>query len=276
MNPHIEPRLSPAALIRDLWSHRGLIVSLTKREIVGRYKGSALGIFWSLLTPLLMLTVFTAVFGDIFQARWGNSENAGRLDFAAALFTGLLIYNFFSECLSKAPLIVLSQPNYVKKVVFPLEILAVVTVNAALFHLLVAYVILLALVFFSAWPLGSTALLAPLVFLPFFLLVQGLCWLLAALGVYLRDVTQLIAPALTALLFLSPIFYPLSSVPPRLSWLLMLNPITFIVEQMRAVLLHGQVPDWQGLGVYLLIGVATAWLGLAFFQKTRKGFADVL
>lgn len=276
MNPHIEPRLSPAALIRDLWSHRGLIVSLTKREIVGRYKGSALGIFWSLLTPLLMLTVFTVVFGDIFQARWGNSENAGRLDFAAALFTGLLIYNFFSECLSKAPLIVLSQPNYVKKVVFPLEILAVVTVNAALFHLLVAYVILLALAFLSAWPLGSTALLAPLVFLPFFLLVQGLCWLLAALGVYLRDVTQLIAPALTALLFLSPIFYPLSSVPPRLSWLLMLNPITFIVEQMRAVLLHGQVPDWQGLGIYLLIGVATAWLGLAFFQKTRKGFADVL
>lgn len=276
MNPHIEPRLTPAALVRDLWSHRGLIVSLTKREIVGRYKGSALGIFWSLLTPLLMLIVFTVVFGDIFQARWGNSENAGRLDFAAALFTGLLIYNFFSECLSKAPQIVLSQPNYVKKVVFPLEILAVVTVNAALFHLLVAYAILLVLVFFSAWPLGSTALLAPLVFLPFFLLVQGLCWLLAALGVYLRDVTQLIAPALTALLFLSPIFYPLSSVPPRLSWLLMLNPITFIVEQMRAVLLHGQVPDWQGLGVYLLIGVATAWLGLAFFQKTRKGFADVL
>lgn len=276
MNPHIEPRLSPAALMRDLWSHRGLIVSLTKREIIGRYKGSALGIFWSLLTPLLMLIVFTVVFGDIFQARWGNSENAGRLDFAAALFTGLLIYNFFSECLSKAPQIVLSQPNYVKKVVFPLEILAVVTVNAALFHLLVAYVILLALVFLSAWSLGSTALLAPLVFLPFFLLVQGLCWLLAALGVYLRDVTQLIAPVLTALLFLSPIFYPLSSVPPRLSWLLMLNPITFIVEQMRAVLLHGQVPDWQGLGVYLLIGVATAWLGLAFFQKTRKGFADVL
>lgn len=276
MNPHIEPRLSPAALMRDLWSHRGLIVSLTKREVIGRYKGSALGIFWSLLTPLLMLIVFTVVFGDIFQARWGNSENAGRLDFAAALFTGLLIYNFFSECLSKAPQIVLSQPNYVKKVVFPLEILAVVTVNAALFHLLVAYAILLALVFLSAWPLGSTALLAPLVFLPFFLLVQGLCWLLAALGVYLRDVTQLIAPALTALLFLSPIFYPLSSVPPRLSWLLMLNPITFIVEQMRAVLLHGQVPDWPGLGIYLLIGVATAWLGLAFFQKTRKGFADVL
>lgn len=276
MNPHIEPRLTPAALLANLWTHRGLIISLTKREISGRYKGSALGIFWSLLTPLLMLGVFTVVFGDIFQARWGNNENTGRLDFATALFTGLLIYNFFAECLSKAPQIVLNQPNYVKKVVFPLEILAVVTINAALFHLLVAYVILLALALLSAWSLGVTALLAPFVFLPFLLLVLGLCWLLAALGVYLRDVAQITSPVLTALMFLSPVFFPMSAVPDNLLWLLNLNPLTFIVEQMRTVLLHGQTPYWQGLGIYLLIGMATAWIGLAFFQKTRKGFADVL
>lgn len=276
MNPHVQPSVSPLGLARSLWSHRALIVSLTRREVAGRYKGSFFGVFWSLLSPLLMLTVFTFVFGEIFQARWGGGEATGRLDFAAALFAGLLIYNFFSECLGRAPQIILSNPNYVKKVIFPLEILSIIAVNAALFHLLVACVVLAVLVFFSGWTLGIDVLYVPLILLPFVLFVLGVTWFIAALGVFLRDVAQIIAPALTAMLFLSPVFYPLSSVPPKMAWLFLINPVTFIIEQVRAVMLHHQTPDVSGLLIYTSIGVASAWLGYVFFQKTRKGFADVL
>lgn len=276
MNPHLQPSVSPLGLARSIWSNRALIASLTKREISGRYKGSIFGVFWSLLSPLLMLTVFTFVFGEIFQARWAGAQVAGRLDFAAALFAGLLIYNFFSECLAKAPQLILSNPNYVKKVIFPLEVLAIVAVNAALFHLAVACLVLTVLVFFSGWTLGAGILCVPLILIPLVLLVLGLTWFVSALGVYLRDVSQIIAPALTAMLFLSPVFYPLSSVPAKMEWLFMANPVTFIIEQVRAVMLHQQSPNLAGLTLYGLIGLASAWLGFMFFQKTRRGFSDVL
>jgi lipopolysaccharide transport system permease protein len=276
LNPHAQPSISPRGLAKSIWSHRALIASLTRREISGRYKGSYFGILWSLLTPLLMLTVFTFVFGEIFQARWGNGQMTGRLDFAVALFTGLLIYNFFSECLSKAPLIILTNPNYVKKVIFPIEILPIVTVAAALFHLAIASLVLLVLVFFSGWSLNIGVLYTPLILLPFLLFVLGVTWFTAALGVYLRDVSQIIAPALTAMLFLSPVFYPLSSVPDHMEWLFLINPVTFVIEQVRAVMLHHLAPSALGLALYGGVGLITAWLGAVFFQKTRRGFSDVL
>lgn len=276
MNPHLQPSVSPLGLVKSIWLHKALILSLTKREIAGRYKGSVFGLFWSLLNPLLMLVVFTFVFGEIFQARWGAGQNTGKLDFAAALFTGLLIYNFFSECVGRAPHIILSNPNYVKKVVFPLEVLSVIAVTTALFHLMVAFIVLTILVLFSGWSLGFTILNLPLILVPFFLFVLGLTWFIAAIGVYLRDVAQVISPALAAMLFLSPVFYPLSSVPTGMQWLILVNPVTFIIEQTRAVMLHQDSPSYMGLLLYACIGTATAWLGYAFFQKTRKGFADVL
>lgn len=268
--------ISPIHLASDCWRQKRLIYNLSKREVVGRYRGSLVGIFWSFLNPLLMLIVFTFVFGEIFQARWGGTEQAGPLDFAVALFAGLLLFNFFSECLSRAPGLVIGNANYVKKVVFPLETLALVTLVAAFFHLAAGYSILLVLLLFSGWDLSWHALLVPLILAPFALLVLGLTWGLCALGVYLRDIGQLISPVLTAMLFLSPIFYPLENVNERFLWIYQLNPLTFVIEQVRAVLLLNQLPDWVGLMGYTLLSLIMGYAGFAVFQKTRKGFADVL
>ncbi|MDT4864552.1 ABC-2 type transporter [compost metagenome] len=227
-----------------------------------------------------MLGVFTFVFGQIFQAKWGGASSStsatSNLDFAAALFVGLLLYNFLAECLSKAPYLVTNQPNYVKKIVFPLELLAVVTLLAALFHFLIAYAIVLVLVALSGWQLTAMALYTPVVILPFFLMILGITWGLSALGVYLRDIGQIISPALTALMFLSPIFYPLSSVSPNFLQLYQLNPLTFVVEQSRQVLLFGRAPDWSAWLPYTLISLLIAYAGYIFFQKNRQGFSDVI
>lgn len=276
MNPHAPHPASPRALVGSLWQHRGLIAALSRREISGRYKGSLFGVFWSFLNPILALSVFTFVFGGIFQSKWAGATTTGGLDFAAALFTGLLLYSFFAECVGKAPTTVLMNTNYVKKVVFPLEILNVVTVIAALFHLLVAYLILVALILASNWTIGWTALLVPLVLLPFVLLVAGFSWALSAIGVFLRDIGQLITPVITAMLFLSPVFYPLSSVSEKLQKLYMLNPVTFVIEQVRNLMLHQKLPDWSGLAVYSAVALIVAFLGFMLFQKSRSGFADVL
>lgn len=276
MNPHAPQSASPIALIKSLWTHRALIAALTRREVEGRYRGSVFGLFWSFLNPILALTVFTFVFGEIFQARWAGATTTGGVDFAAALFSGLLIYNFFSECLGKAPTLVLLNANYVKKVVFPLEVLGIVNVLSALFHLLAAYLILIGLILLSTWTLSWHAALVPLVMLPFVLMVTGLCWGLSALGVYLRDIGQIIAPVLTAMLFLSPVFYPLSSVAPHLQKIYALNPVTTVIEQVRGLLLYHTLPDWRSWLLYAAVALITAILGYAFFQKSRSGFADVI
>lgn len=276
MNPHAQHATSPLSLLRSLWVHRELLRALVMREIIGRYKGSVLGMAWSFLTPLLMVLVFTFVFGEIFQARWAGSANSGGIDFASALFTGLLAYQFLSDCLSRAPLLVVANANYVKKVVFPLEILPVVSVVAAVFHLLVGYAILIGLIMASNWTLGPTALLVPFVLTPYVLLILGFTWVVSALGVYVRDVGQLIQPALTALLFLSPVFYPLSSVPTALHPVYWANPVTYVSETLRGVLLHQTPPDPLTWLLFTGTSLLVAWLGLSLFQTTRRGFADVI
>jgi lipopolysaccharide transport system permease protein len=276
LNPHAPHPSSPLALLRTLWQHRGLIKALSKRDVVGRYKGSVFGVLWSFLAPLLMVLVFTFVFGEIFKTRWAGSQQAGGVDFATALFTGLLAYQFFSECISRAPSLIYGNANYVKKVVFPLEILPVVSVIAAVFHLLVAYGILFVFVMLSNWQLGWSALLVPVVLFPYLILVTGLSWALSALGVYLRDIGQLVQPGLTALLFLSPVFYPLSSVPAQLQFLYHANPVTYVSETLRGVLLHQTYPDLLHWFLFTGLSLTVAWLGLWIFQITRKGFADVI
>lgn len=276
MNPHASHAASPKALLLTVWQHKSLILALVKREIEGRYKGSLFGVFWSVLTPLLMVSVFTFVFGEIFQSKWAGAKNSNHLDFAAALFTGLLVYNFFAECIGKASFLITSNPNYVKKIVFPLEVLCIVTILAALFHFLVAYLIVVLMVMLSGWTLTWTVILTPIVIAPLMLLVAGLTWAISALGVFLRDIGQMIGPALTALMFLSPIFYPLSSVSARFQWVYQLNPLTQVVENLRGVLLHQQLPDWRSWVLYTLICTAVMLLGFVFFQRTRKGFSDVI
>jgi lipopolysaccharide transport system permease protein len=266
---------TPQEMVASLWRNRSLIHASAKREVLGRYRGSALGLLWSFFNPLFMLAVYTFVFSVIFQARWGVGSNS-KVEFALVLFAGLIVFNLFGESISRAPALVLHNPNYVKKVVFPLEILPVVTLLSALFHGLISLgAWLLAYLLFFGLP-HVTALYLPLVILPFLLFVMGLSWALVSLGVFLRDVSQFIGTIITLLMFMTPIFYPVTALPDEFRQWIYLNPITLVIEQARDVLYWGKRPDFSLLGIYTLASAIVAWLGFAWFQKTRKGFADVI
>jgi lipopolysaccharide transport system permease protein len=266
---------SPAALARSLLTQRSLIRQMSRREIVGRYRGSFLGLFWSFINPMLLLAVYTFVFSVAFNARWGASPEGGRFEFAMVLFCGLIVFNFFAECVSRAPQLVLNNPNYVKKVVFPLEILPWTVTLSGLFHATVSTLILLAGIALAA-DLHWTTVFLPVIWAPFVVLVTGLSWLLASLGVFVRDISQVVGFVVTAMLFLSPIFYPVTALPESVQPILLANPLTFVIEQSRGALLWGETPDWRGLGLYTVGAGLFAWAGFAWFQRTRKGFADVL
>jgi lipopolysaccharide transport system permease protein len=277
INPHAAPPTSLQALGKSLLRNRELIIQMTKREVVGRYKGSVMGLAWSFFNPVFMLVVYTFVFSDIFKSRWGgDGGNDSKTQFAVILFVGMIVLNLFSEVLNRAPSMILFNVNYVKKVVFPIEILPVIAMGAALFHSLISLgVLLIAFVLFNGY-LHWTAVFTPLVFLPLVILTTGIAWMLASLGVFLRDVGQTIGIVTTVLMFLSPVFYPVTAVPERFRPFIMANPLTFIIEQAREVLIWGHLPNWIGLGTYTIAAIAIAWIGYIWFQKTRKGFADVL
>lgn len=276
-NPHAAQPISLRGLGKSLWHNRQLISQMTKREVVGRYKGSTMGLAWSFFNPVFMLVVYTFVFSEIFKSRWGGvGGDESKTQFAVLLFVGMIVFSLFSEVLNRAPVLILSNINYVKKVVFPLEILPVIAMGAALFHSLISVgVLLVAFILFNGY-LHWTVIFAPLVFLPLVFLALGLSWMLASLGVFLRDVGQTIGIVTSVLMFLSPVFYPVSAVPERFRPYIMANPLTFIIEQAREVLIWGHMPNWIGLGAYTLAAIAMTWAGYAWFQKTRKGFADVL
>lgn len=249
---------------------------MTRREIVGRYRGSALGLTWSFFHPVFMLTVYTFVFSVVFKSRWGGGGDESKMQFAIVLFVGMIVHGLCAEVLNRAPSLILSNINYVKKVVFPLEILPIVAMGAALFHSFISLgVLLAAFIIFNGY-LHWTAIYTPLVLLPLVILTLGFSWMLASLGVFLRDVGQTIGIITTVMLFLSPIFYPITAMPENLRPLIMANPLSFIIEQAREVLVWGHMPNWIGLGTYTLVATIVAWAGYFWFQKTRKGFADVL
>lgn len=263
--------------VGTFYQHRSLIAQLAAREIAGRYKGSVLGLTWSIVHPILMLSVYTFVFSVVMKARWNvAAAEESRTQFALVLFAGMIVHSFFSEVLNRAPGLIVGNVNYVKKVVFPLEILPAVTTVVALFHAGVSLAVLLLAFLLFNHSLQWTAVLAPLVLLPLVLLALGCAWFLSSLGVFSRDVGQLMGFLSTLLLFLSPVFYPVASLPPLLQPWMLLNPLTFIIEQMRAVVIWGQSPNWLGLLVYCAASALFAWLGYLWFQKTRKGFADVI
>jgi lipopolysaccharide transport system permease protein len=277
INPHAAQPTSLRTLASSLWRNRALILQLTRRDVIGRYQGSAMGLAWSFFNPVLMLLVYTVVFSEIFKSRWGGiGANDSKTLFALVLFVGMIVLGLFSEVVNRAPGLVLSNVNYVKKVVFPLEIMPVVAMAAALFHSLVSLAVLLsAFALFNGY-VNWTAVFLPLVLLPLVVLTTGLAWILASLGVFLRDVGQTIGIITSLLMFLSPVFYPITAVPEDIRVIIMANPLTFILEQARDVVIWGHQPDWLGLGIYLLAATVVAWAGFAWFQKTRKGFADVL
>ncbi len=274
-NPHAAQPTSLPALCKSLWRNRALLLQMTKREIVGRYRGSAIGLFWSFFNPVLMLAVYTFVFSVIFKARWAGGSDS-KTEFALVLFSGLLIFNLLSECLNRAPNLILSNVNYVKKVIFPLEILPVVVLGSAAFHLLISLAVWLIfhLIFFGI-P-SATIIQLPLVLIPLILTTIGASWFLASLGVYLRDVSQVIGILTTVLMFMAPIFYPLSALPEAYRPLMQLSPLTFVVEQARDTMIWGNNINWKLWLMHTGFSLLVAWLGFSWFQKTRKGFADVL
>ncbi len=256
-----------------------LILQMSRREVVGRYKGSVMGLLWSFLNPLFMLAVYTFFFAVVFKSRWDAAPSGGEESktlFAVLLFVGMIVHGLFAEVLNRAPSLILGNVNYVKKVVFPLEILPVISMGSALFHSVVSLgVLLLVFVAFNHF-LHWTVVFLPLIFLPLIIFTLGVAWMLASLGVFVRDVGQTIGLAMTVMMFLSPVFYPITALPERLRPWMLANPLTFIIEQARAVLIWGQMPNWSGLLIYTAVSTVVAWLGFAWFQKTRKGFADVL
>lgn len=279
MNPHAPQPASPVALVRSCVQNRNLIMQITRRQVVGRYRGSIMGLGWSFLNPLLMLAVFTFVFSVVFEAKWGvemEGQSEGKGVFAVVLFIGLIIHALFAEVLTSSPSLIVSNANYVKKVIFPLEILPVSTVLGALFHALISIHVWLAAHFLFIGVPGWQIIFLPIVILPFLVLSLGVSYLLASLGVFLRDVGQTMGILATLLLFLSPVFFPIERLPEEYQPLFQLNPLTFIIEQARNVLIWQKMPDFLGLSVYLFWALIVLFVGFSWFQKTRKGFADVL
>jgi len=275
VNPNRAHPTNVIELFASQWRNRQLIIQLTKRDVLGRYRGSVMGLAWSIFNPLVMLTVYTFVFSVVFKARWG-AGGGGKVDFAITLFAGLIVYGLFAECINRAPSLIVSNANYVKKVIFPLEILPSVAIGSALFHASVSLAVLLIAQLLVNQRLPWTVVVFPLVLMPLLVATTGFAWLLSALGVYLRDVAQTTSILTTVLMFLSPLFYPLSALPENYQLWLHLNPLTFMIEESRNVLIFGNTPNFVGFGISLMASLFIAAGGFWWFQKTRKGFADVL
>ena len=270
--------LNPAALFATLWRHRHLMRQITAREITQRYRGSYLGILWSFIIPLLMMAVYTFVFSVVFKARWRSdaTTESSMGEFALTLFAGLTAFNVFAEVVNRAPALILGVPNYVKKVVFPLEILPVVATASAVINSFISagLVVIGSLLLLHKVP--ATLLLLPLAYLPLIFLTLGMGWFLASLGVYIRDVAQIIGVGVQILFFISPVFYPISAVPAAIRPILQLNPLTPILESFRQVLLWGEPLHWGAWLAWTAGTFAFALFGYAWFASTKKGFADVM
>ncbi|MBC8160479.1 MAG: ABC transporter permease [Roseiflexaceae bacterium] len=268
--------LNPVAMMRNLWQHRDLIRQFTKRDIEGRYRGSFLGLFWSFINPLIMLLIYTFVFGIIFQARLPEARTGSLGEFAVVIFCGLTAFNIFSECVNRAPTLIIGVPNYVKKVVFPLEILPVSTLGAALFHGSISFIILLIAHLLTNGIFYWTLLLLPIVLLPLICLGLGLGWFLASLGVFFRDISYVTTLVVQTLFFITPIFYILDAVPLSVRGFIQANPLTSVIDDVRRVVLWGQQPNWPFFYIVLAVCVLLMILGYTWFMKTKKAFADVM
>jgi lipopolysaccharide transport system permease protein len=265
---------NPFLFIKMNWRNRSLIKQLIKREMFARYQETHLGMVWAILEPLLMLTVYTVVFYLIFNRHWRSADES-ILEFAVILFSGLIVFNAFREVVNNSPKLILRNINYVKKVVFPLEILPVVSVFTTALRFIINIFLLLACLIIG-FDVHAQILYMPVVLFPYFIMLFGASMFLSSLGVYLRDIGQVMGMLVTAVLFLSAVFYPVSSVPENYRIFFYVNPVAFSIEQFREAVIWGQAPDWRWLLLYYPPGLLVGWMGIFWFQKTRKGFADVL
>ena len=248
---------------------------LMHREINGKVSGSFLGVGWLILQPFLLLSMYTLVFGVFMKSRWGD-QSEGVTYFAIALFPGLLVFNLFADCLNRAPLLVVNNPNYVKKVVFPLELLVVPVIGGALIQFFLGYVLCVSLVGFTQNNLPLEAILVPIFLIPFVLMIAGFSWALSSVGLYFRDLGSLVPLIIQVLMFLSPVLYPISNVPVKIRPLLYLNPLTFMVDAVRGCVLNGEVPSFTAYISYLIVSILIAYLGFIIFNSLRPGFSDVV
>jgi lipopolysaccharide transport system permease protein len=262
--------------LRCIWKNRELVWRLTEREVLGRYRGSLLGIGWSFLNPMAMLAVYTFVFSKIFNVRWGTLEASSPTVFAINLFAGLIVFNLFSEAALRSPGLVLANPNYVTKVIFPLEVLSVVAVAGALFHAGISLIALFLVEIFALHGLPWTTVWLPLVWLPLLLFSLATSWLLSALGVFIRDIGQIVALLVNMLMFLSPVFYPATALPATFRTLLMFNPLAQVIEQTRQILLVGVSPSLNYLLSGSVVSFAFCAVSFHFFSRAKKVFADVM
>jgi lipopolysaccharide transport system permease protein len=267
--------ISPGAMLFGVWHHRNLIRQLMYREVMGRYSGSFLGVIWSFFTPMLMLAIYTFVFSVVFKARWHGGSDS-KTEFAILLFVGMIVFSIFSECINRAPGLIIGNPNYVKKVVFPLEVIPWAVLGSALFHASISLLVLFTFFILTGTSIPITSLTFPAILLPLLLFTLGLSWFLSALAVFIRDVAQTIGIAVTVLMFLSPVFYPLDALPDDFRTIASLNPLALIIESARDVLVWGRLPSLDSYLLNLLASLFVAFLGFAWFQKTRRGFGDVL
>jgi len=269
--------LNPLRMAVNLWRQRELTWQLARRELATRYRASRLGLLWSVITPLIMLAVYTFAFAIVFRARWGDDPNESRARFALTMFCGMLLFTMFAEVATRAPGVVVNNTNYVKKVIFPLEVLVPASMASALVNMLVGYGVWLVgwVLLEGTWP-HVTAAWFPLLLLPVCLTTVGIAWVLASLGVFLRDVEHAVQVMVSMLFFATPIFYSLDRVPPPYRRLLEFNPLTHAVEGMRRALMWGQSPDAGWYAFSLVASALLALLGYAFFMKSKRAFADVL
>lgn len=257
-------------------SNYDLFRQLLKREVMQKYRGSYLGVLWNFILPITMMLVYSFVFGVVFKARWDLQVSDSNAEFAIILFVGIALYTVFSETVSVAPLLITSNANYVKKVVFPLELLSITSIGNSLVQLLFNLIVILVSKSIIIGQFDATIFLFPLILIPLLLLTLGVSWILSAIGAYIRDMRQ--ASAIITLIFgyATPVFFPLSAVPENLRWILKLNPMTTIVNSAREVLIYGVMPDWLALGKVFILAYIIMLVGFYFFQKVKPGFADAI
>ena len=267
---------NPLRIFLKLWGHRDLIRQLTWREISAKYKASYLGLLWSFINPVTMVLVYAFVFGTVFKAKWNVQVSESKAEFALALFVGIFVYNIFSESINRAPGLIVSNPNYIKKVIFPVEILPVVVLGSVLLHAAISFVVLVVGMILFMGTFNVTILFFPLILIPLIMMSLGFSWLLSSLGVFIRDIGYTIAIFTQILFFLTPVFYPISSVPEEFQPFMKINPLTPIVENARNVIMWGKLPDFNELFMISIISYFIMIAGFSWFMRTKKAFADVI
>ncbi|MBZ0158639.1 MAG: ABC transporter permease [bacterium] len=260
--------------ISGLWRHRALIWSFAKRDLLARYKGSVVGLFWSVIHPLIMLALYTFVFSTIMKVRVGASE--GTEQFAIYLFCGMLPWNALAEGLNRSTGVILEHSNLIKRAIFPSEILPIYPVIVGIINQFIGFVILLAALLLVGHPIYPVMLLLPVIFILQFAITTGLAWIVAGVTVFIRDLGQMLGMMLTLGVFLTPIFYPPSVVPQGLQPLLVVNPMYALVEAYRSLILRGQLPSWGSVVFLASIGAVVFIMGYRLFTRLQPAFADVL